>query len=51
MPRMCLAVVTVVAMSVVGGGSATATVEEAATAVAEEADGGRCGLRLCSVFF
>jgi hypothetical protein len=37
---MCLAVVAVAAMSVVGRGSATATVEEAATAAAEEADDG-----------
>jgi hypothetical protein len=35
---MCLAVVAVAAMLVVGRGSATATVEEAAMAAAEEAD-------------
>jgi hypothetical protein len=43
MPGMCLAVVAVAAMSVVGRGSATAMVEEAATAAAEEADDGRGG--------
>jgi hypothetical protein len=37
---MCLAVVVVAAMSVVGRGSATATVEEAAMAAVEEADNG-----------
>ncbi len=37
---MCLAVMAVAAMSVVGRGSATATVEGAATAAAEEADDG-----------
>jgi hypothetical protein len=37
MPGVCLAVVAVTAMSVVGRGSMTATVEEAATAAAEEA--------------
>jgi hypothetical protein len=37
---MCLTVVAVVAMSVVGQGSATAMVEEAAMAAAEEADYG-----------
>jgi hypothetical protein len=41
MPRMCLTVVVVVAMTVWEGGSATAMVEEAATAAAEEADDGR----------
>ncbi len=53
---MCLAVVAVAAMSAVGWGSVTATVEEAATvaamAAAEEADdrrGGR-GLRVCTLF-
>jgi hypothetical protein len=40
---MCLAVVAVVAKSVVGQGSLTATVEEAATAAAEEADDGWSG--------
>jgi hypothetical protein len=35
---MCLAVVVVLAMLVVGWGSATATVEEAVTVAAEEAD-------------
>ncbi len=48
---MCLAVVAVVAMSVVGGGSITATVEEAATEAAEEAGHGPGGWRLCSVFY
>jgi hypothetical protein len=37
---MCLAVVAVAAMLVVGRGSATATVEEAVMAAAEEADDG-----------
>jgi hypothetical protein len=37
---MCFTVVTVAAMSVVGWGSATAMVEESATAAAEEADNG-----------
>jgi hypothetical protein len=41
---MCLAVVAVAAMSVVGQGSATATVEEAAMAAAEESGGGLKGL-------
>jgi hypothetical protein len=48
---MCLAVVAVAAMSVVRGGSATARVQEAATEVAEEADDGPGGWRLCSVFY
>jgi hypothetical protein len=39
-PEMCLTVVAVAAMSVVGRGSATAMVEEAVTAAAEEADHG-----------
>jgi hypothetical protein len=51
MPGMCLAVVAVAAMSVVGGGSATARVEEAATEAAEEAGDGPGGWRLCSVFY
>jgi hypothetical protein len=38
---MCLTVVAVVVMLVVGQGSATATVEESATAAAEEADDGQ----------
>jgi hypothetical protein len=45
MPGMCLAVVVVVEMSVWEGGSATAMVEEPATAAADEADdgwGGQC---------
>jgi hypothetical protein len=37
---MCLGVVVVMAMLVVGWGSVMATVEEAATAAAEEADDG-----------
>jgi hypothetical protein len=48
---MCLAVVAVAAMSVVGGGSATATVEEATTEAAEEAGDGPGGWRLCNVFY
>jgi hypothetical protein len=50
---MCLAVVAVVAMSVVGQGSAAATVEEAATAAVEEVDNGRGGqgLRVYSIYF
>ncbi len=40
MPGMCLAVVAEVAMSVVGRGSVMATVEETATAAAEEANNG-----------
>ncbi len=48
---MCLAVVAVAAMSVVTGGSATATVEEAATESAEEVGDGPGGWRLCSVFY
>jgi hypothetical protein len=36
MPGMCLTVVAVAAMSAVGGGSATATVKEAATVAVEE---------------
>ncbi len=52
-PGMCLTVVAVVAMSVVGRGSATAMVEEAATEAAEEADDGRGarGLRVYSIYF
>jgi hypothetical protein len=37
---MCLVVVAVAAMSVVGQGSTTATVVEAATVAAEEVDDG-----------
>ncbi len=48
-PGMCLAVVVVVAMTVWEGGSATAMVEEAATAAAEEAEVGRGGRR-CAVY-
>ena len=48
---MCLTVVAVAAMSVVGGGSATATKDEAATEAAEEAGNGPGGWRLCSVFY
>ncbi len=43
MPRMCLTMVAVVALSVWEGWRATAMVEEAATAAAEEADNGRGG--------
>jgi hypothetical protein len=53
MPGMCLTVVAVVAMLVVGQGSAVATVVEAAKVAAEEADdglGGR-GLRVYSINF
>ncbi len=42
-PGMCLAVVVVAAMTVWEGGSVMATVEEAATAAAEEAGNGRGG--------
>ncbi len=42
-PGMCLAVVVVAAMTVWERGSVTATVEEAATAAADEADDGRGG--------
>jgi hypothetical protein len=49
MTGMCLAVVVVAGMRVWEGGSATATVEEAATAAAEEADNGRGGQR-CAVY-
>ncbi len=48
-PGMCLAVVAVAAMLVWEGGSAVATVEEAATAAAEEADNGR-GRQQCAVY-
>jgi hypothetical protein len=48
---MCLAVVAVTAMLVVGGGSATAMVEEAATEAAEVVGDGPGGWRLCSVFY
>jgi hypothetical protein len=44
-------VVAVTAMLVVGGGSARAMVEEAATEAAEEASDGPSGWRLCSVFY
>ncbi len=43
-PGMCLVMVAVAVMSVVGGGSVTATVEEAVTAAAEEADDGPGGV-------
>ncbi len=43
MPEMRLAVVAVTAMLVVGRGSMTAMVEEAATVAAEEADDGWVG--------
>ncbi len=49
MPGMCLAVVVGAAMTVWEGGSVTATVEEAATAAADEADDGRGG-RCCAVY-
>ncbi len=42
-PRMCLAVVVVVAMTVWEGGSAMAKVDKAETAAVEEADNGRGG--------
>ncbi len=53
MPGMYLAVVAVAAMSMVGRGSATGMVEEAAMAAAEEADNGRgeWGLRVYSIYF
>jgi hypothetical protein len=50
---MCLAVMAVAAMFVVGQGSTTAKVEEAAPAAAEEAGtgwGGR-GLRVYDIYF
>ncbi len=51
-PRMRLAVVAVAVMLVVVvGGSAMATVEEAATAAAEEAGDWQGGWRLCSVYY
>jgi hypothetical protein len=49
MPGMCLTVVVVAVTTVWEGGSVTATVEEAATAAAEEADDGRSGRR-CAVY-
>jgi hypothetical protein len=49
MPRMCLAVVVVVAMMVWEGGRAMATVEEVVMAAAEEADDGRGGQH-CAVY-
>ncbi len=49
-PGMCLAVVVMAAMTVWEGGSATATVEEVATAAADKVDNGRGGRR-CSVYF
>jgi hypothetical protein len=48
MPGMCLALVAVAAMLVVWGGSATATVEEAAMAAAEEADETDNGPQVCT---
>ncbi len=48
-PRMCLAVVVVAAMMVWEGWSVMATVEEAATAAAEDADDGWGGQR-CAVY-
>jgi hypothetical protein len=48
---MCRAVVAVAAMSVWGGGSATATVEEAMTTAAEEADDGQGQAMLGRIFF
>ncbi len=48
-PGMCLAMVVVAAMTVWEGGSATATVEEAATAAGDKADDGRGGRR-CAVY-
>ncbi len=48
---MCLAVVAVATMSVVGGESVTAMVEEAAMEAAEEAGDGPGGWRLCCVFY
>jgi hypothetical protein len=49
MPWMCLAVVVVETMMVWEGGSATATVEEAARVAAEEVDDGRGGQH-CEVY-
>jgi hypothetical protein len=49
MPRMCLALVVMVAMTLWEGGSMMATVEEAATVAAEEAEDGRGGQR-CAVY-
>ncbi len=49
MPRMCLAVVALVAMLGWEGGCVTATVEEAAMAAAEEVEDGRGGQR-CAVY-
>jgi hypothetical protein len=49
MPRMCLAVVVLAAMTVWEGESATAMVEEAAMAAAEDVDDGRGGQR-CAVY-
>ncbi len=48
-PGMCRTVVAVAAMLVWEGGSATATVEEAVTAAAEEVDDGR-GRQCCAVY-
>jgi hypothetical protein len=48
---MCLAVVVWVAMLVVVGLSATATVEEVAMAAAEEADEGQSNWWLCRVIY
>jgi hypothetical protein len=49
MPGMCLMAMVVAAMTVWEGGSATATVEEAAMAAAEEADDWRDGQH-CAVY-
>jgi hypothetical protein len=48
-PGMCLAVVVVVAMTIWEGGSATAMVEEAGTAAAEEVVDGQGG-QCCAVY-
>ncbi len=48
---MCRGVVVVAAMSVWGGGSVTATVEEAMTVAAEEADDGRGRATLGRIVF
>ncbi len=49
MPRMCLVVVVVEAMTVWEGGSTTAMVEEAVTVAAKEAEDGQGGQR-CAVY-
>ncbi len=46
---MCLTVVAVAVMSMVGGVSATAMVEEAAMVAAEEVGNGQGGWQLCTV--